>query len=69
MNDGTCNLASATGRPGLEVLANRRDVEGSHAQGTRERSTPFGEIEARQVGMQPRTATGSAATPVDLGPG
>ena len=69
MNDGTCNQASATGRPGLDVLADRCDVEFTHAQGTRERSTPFGEFEALQIGMQPGTTTGSAATRVHLSTG
>jgi len=53
---------------GLRRLEERPDgcqVQRPRAQGTRERSTPFGEIEAPQVGVQPRTPTGSGALRVD----
>jgi hypothetical protein len=51
----------------LEVLAHRGGVERSCVQGTRESTTPFGEVEAREVGMQPGTPTRPAASRVDHG--
>jgi hypothetical protein len=67
MNDGLQPDRSVTGPPALEVLTDRGDVERPGAQGTRERSTPFGEIEALQIGMQPSTPTRSGTLLVDDG--
>ena len=51
------------------MVADRGGVDRARAQGTRERSTPFGEVEALRVGMQPRTPSGFGATHVDRDPG
>ena len=50
----------------LESGSDRRDVERRRAQGTGERSAPFGELEAVQIGMQPGAPTRSTAPIIDL---
>lgn len=59
----------ADGRPGrgLEVAPHGCRVDRSDAQGARYRSTPFGELEALQVGVQPGTSPGEGTTRVDDG--
>ena len=49
------------------MLTERRGVEQPGAQGTGDRATPFGELEASQVDMQPGTPTRSGALRVGDG--
>lgn len=49
------------------MLAERRGVEHPGAQGTGDRATPFGELEASQVDVQPGTSTRSGALRVGDG--
>ncbi len=66
MNDGhTC----CGGAVLLESCSDRCGVEVPRAQGTGERSTPFGELEAVQVGVQPCAPSRSRTRLVDLGAG
>ncbi len=49
------------------MLAHRTGVERPGVQGTRESATPFGEVEACEVGVQPSTPTRPAASRVGHG--
>jgi hypothetical protein len=64
MNDGHRNGRRSTG-PVLEVLPDVVQVDRTGAQGTWYRSTPFGQVEALQVGMQPSTTSREGTVRVD----
>lgn len=51
----------------LEVRPHRGGVKRSAAQGTRDSSTPFGELEALQITVQPSTTTRPGTVDVDDG--
>ena len=64
MNDGQ---ARSVDRAILEVLPHGGDVERTSAQSTRESTTPFGEVEALRVGVQPGSPTRSVTARVHHG--